>query len=77
MPMYVYETTDEGPVRVFELHQSMLDAALTVDPETGRPVRRVISGGIEMPRGKADPPKTPRPHAHSNSCACCNPPPKR
>ena len=47
MPTYVYETL--GPSkRVFEVKQSMKDAALTTDPETGEPVRRVISGGYGL-----------------------------
>lgn len=44
MPTYLYETlppTPELPVRRFELKQSMRDAALTHDPETGHPMRRV------------------------------------
>jgi predicted nucleic acid-binding Zn ribbon protein len=46
MPIYVYETTDPAkPIRRFEVKQSMNDEALRVDPETGEPVRRVISGG--------------------------------
>lgn len=48
MPVYVYETTDAEPARSFELKQSMSDPALTRDPETGRPVRRVISGGYGL-----------------------------
>lgn len=48
MPTYVYETIPEGenesPER-FEISQRMTDAALTHHPETGRPVRRLISGG--------------------------------
>lgn len=76
MPVYQYETTDDGQVERFELYQSMKDDALTAQPGTGRPVRRVISGGIEMPRAKADPPKVPVVR-HSDSCACCNPRPKR
>jgi predicted nucleic acid-binding Zn ribbon protein len=48
MPTYVYETIptapDETPER-FQLRQSMSEAALTVHPETGVPVRRVITGG--------------------------------
>ncbi|HMO50223.1 MAG TPA: zinc ribbon domain-containing protein [Kiritimatiellia bacterium] len=75
MPVYVYETTDDGPRRVIELYQSIKEDALSRDPETGRPVRRVISGGLEMPRAKSDPPKIPRVH-HSDSCACCNPRPR-
>jgi predicted nucleic acid-binding Zn ribbon protein len=47
MATYVYETTDpKKPTRQFEIQQSMKDAALTVHPETGEPIRRVISGGL-------------------------------
>jgi predicted nucleic acid-binding Zn ribbon protein len=46
MPTYVYETTDPAkPARRFEVKQSMKDEPLRVDPETGEPVKRVISGG--------------------------------
>ncbi len=46
MPTYVYETTDPAkPARRFEVKQSMKDDPLRVDPETGEPVKRVISGG--------------------------------
>ncbi len=46
MATYIYETTDEtGPVKRFEIQQSMKDAPLTRHPETGEPIRRVISGG--------------------------------
>jgi hypothetical protein len=76
MPVYVYETSDDGPRKVFELYQSIKDAALMSDPESGRPVRRVISGGLEMPRGRTDPVKAPAVR-HSNSCACCHPRPTR
>ena len=49
MPTYVYETTNtDKPIRRFELKQSMKDEPLRTDPETGEPVRRVISGGIGM-----------------------------
>jgi len=52
MPTYVYETIPqddrEAPVR-FEIVQKMTDAALTKHPETGQPVRRVISGGLALP----------------------------
>ena len=44
MPTYVYETVGTAKRR-FEIRQSMKDPALTHDPETGEPVRRVISGG--------------------------------
>lgn len=46
MATYVYETTDPSkPVKRFEIQQSMKDEPLTKHPETGEPVRRVISGG--------------------------------
>lgn len=49
MATYVYETipTQEGELPVqFELQQSMKDEPLTKHPETGAPVRRLISGGL-------------------------------
>jgi hypothetical protein len=56
MATYVYETlarTAKGtPVRRFEHIQSMKDAALTTDPETGLPVRRVVMGGYGTITGK-------------------------
>lgn len=48
MATYVYETVPQkpgDPVRRFEMQQSMRDEALTKDPETGLPVKRVILGG--------------------------------
>ena len=49
MPIYVYETipsaSDAAPER-FELRQSMAEAPLTMHPESGVPVRRVLSGGL-------------------------------
>lgn len=55
MAVYIYETTDAGkPARRFELSQSMKDAPLTHHPETGEPIRRVISGGFGyMAKGNA------------------------
>jgi predicted nucleic acid-binding Zn ribbon protein len=48
MATYVYETIpDKAKVRPrrFEVEQRMSDPPLKVDPKTGLPVRRVISGG--------------------------------
>ena len=48
MAAYIYETIPKNPKhkpRRFEVQQSMKDAALTHDPKTGEPVRRVITGG--------------------------------
>ncbi len=48
MATYVYETIPqkkgERPEQ-FEIQQSMKDAPLKTHPETGVPVRRIISGG--------------------------------
>jgi putative FmdB family regulatory protein len=42
MPTYSYQREDGS---VFELMQRMSDPALTVCPETGQTVKRVITGG--------------------------------
>lgn len=42
---YTYETTDKGRKKTYELQQSMSDAPLTHHPETGEPIKRVITGG--------------------------------
>lgn len=42
MPTYSYQREDGT---VFELMQRMSDAPLTVCPETGQAVKRIISGG--------------------------------
>ena len=46
MPTYVYETADDDePVVRFEVQQRFADKPLEVHPESGRRIRRVISGG--------------------------------
>ena len=53
---YLYETIPacEGDaVEQFEIAQSMTDLPLTIHPETGVPVRRVILGGWGLTPGKA------------------------
>ncbi|MEK9861522.1 MAG: FmdB family zinc ribbon protein [Limisphaerales bacterium] len=48
MATYVYETipAKKGQkVRRFEVEQKMSDEALTHDPQTGLPCRRIIVGG--------------------------------
>jgi len=48
MATYIYETIPNNPKakpRQFEVQQKMSDPPLKVDPETGLPVRRVITGG--------------------------------
>lgn len=57
MPTYEYETIpqkgDERPIR-FEVLQRMADEPLTEHPETGQPVRRIISGGLSIISKKGD-----------------------
>lgn len=53
---YLYETipANEGDeVKRYEIKQSIHDDALTVHPETGEPIRRVILGGWGLITGKA------------------------
>lgn len=48
MATYIYETIPQKKgqkPRRFEIQQSMKDDALTKDPKTGEPVKRVITGG--------------------------------
>ena len=50
MPTYVYESIpvgNEAPER-FEVFQSMNEERILVQPETGGPVRRVITGGLAV-----------------------------
>ena len=50
MPTYVYESIPAhgGEPRRFEVTQRMSDAPLTADPETGEPVRRIVTGGLGL-----------------------------
>ena len=74
MATYVYETIpqrDGESPRRFEVVQSMKDRALTHDPATGAPVRRVISGGFGL-MGVGEKPGTNTPAAApcAPGCAC-------
>lgn len=61
MPTYIYETVPTGSgsaSRRFEVRQSISEPALTEDPESGEPVRRVITGGrgpLTTPTGGVEP----------------------
>lgn len=80
MPIYVYETIPTVPdqaVRRFEIKQSMSEPALTQDPETGAPVRRIISGGYglmtkadggDCADGSCAPPRPT--HSCGTGCGC-------
>jgi predicted nucleic acid-binding Zn ribbon protein len=69
MTTYVYETipADEASApRVFEFQQRMTDKPLTQHPETGEPVRRIISGGLGiMQKGGS-----PAPSSCGSGCGC-------
>ena len=69
MTTYVYETipADEASEpRVFEFQQRMTDKPLTQHPETGEPVRRIISGGLGiMQKGGS-----PAPSFCGSGCGC-------
>lgn len=70
MATYIYETIPqepgEEPVR-FEIQQSMRDDALTAHPETGVPVRRVITGGFGF-MGGSDTAKVPTTNTGGGCC---------
>ena len=54
MPTYTYETIPSDPndtPRRFELVQRMSDPTLTEDPVTGKPVRKIITGGTGIKLG--------------------------
>jgi len=71
MPTYIYETV-EKPNTQFEVKQSMKDDPLTRHPETGAPVRRVISGGYGILQ-KSGIPAPSRPKGHGccgGGCGC-------
>ena len=69
MTTYVYETIpadNSSSPRVFEFQQRMTDKPLTQHPETGEPVRRIISGGLGiMQKGSS-----PTPSSCGSGCGC-------
>jgi predicted nucleic acid-binding Zn ribbon protein len=76
MATYVYETIPSVPgkaPRRFEVRQSMKDAPLATDPETGEPVRRIISGGYGLmgASNKGTSTGGSHAHAHSHGGGCC------
>lgn len=71
MPTYVYTTLEE-PYFEFEVKQSMHDEPLKVHPETGVPVRRVISGGYGFIQKGGGKPAAPQGGGGGcgHGCAC-------
>jgi predicted nucleic acid-binding Zn ribbon protein len=71
MAVYVYQTipSKEGePVRTYEIRQSMKDAALAKHPETGEPIRRVITGGFGVMTSSKGASPVPSPTSGSHCC---------
>jgi len=58
MTTYVYETIPQKKgerVKRFEIQQRITEDALTHHPDTGVPIRRVISGGLGYFKSKDKP----------------------
>lgn len=81
MPTYVYETIPQqagDAVTQFEIRQSMRDEPLKQHPETGVPVRRIISGGFGLigantgrsSEGSGSAPAPAQAHSHGGG-GCC------
>lgn len=54
MPTYIYETIPNDAAekpRRFEVFQRMSDEPLMHDPQSGAPVRKIITGGIGVKLG--------------------------
>jgi predicted nucleic acid-binding Zn ribbon protein len=74
MPTYVYETvprTPNEPIDRFEMKQGFDEAPLAQHPETGQPVRRIITGGLGVvatAKGTALP--EPGPGCGPDTCQC-------
>jgi predicted nucleic acid-binding Zn ribbon protein len=73
MPTYLYETVPTSPdetIARFEVKQAFSDAPLAVHPETGAPVRRVISGGIGLMTKSEHALPDPGPGCGPGTCGC-------
>lgn len=74
MATYIYETIPQHPAQEpsrFEVVQSMKDPPLSRHPDTGEPVRRVISGGFGLMKvGSTAPSASGSPAPCGAGCAC-------
>lgn len=71
MPVYVYEVIgSEGDI--FEVRQSIHDSPLRTHPEDGRPVRRVITGGLGFLKVRSGPTRPPAGDSSSHCCPGCH-----
>ncbi len=73
MPTYIYETIpqseNESPTR-FEVKQSMTEKPLTTHPQTGAPVRRIISGGTGVMGSTSSRPASAAGPSCGSGCGC-------
>jgi len=73
MATYVYETIparQDEKSEQFEVRQSMNDPPLTKHPKTGRPVRRLISGGLGIMGSSKGAPPPASPGCGPGACGC-------
>lgn len=73
MPTYVYETLPAQTgtkAKQFEIRQSIKDPALTKHPESGEPIRRIITGGYGLVTGSSTSQGGGHTHTHTTSCGC-------
>lgn len=76
MPIYTYETIPQVPGELpetFEIKQSMTEPPLERHPDSGKPVRRVITGGAGLITSNKGGSPSPAPAATSccgSSCGC-------
>jgi len=76
MTTYIYETIPAKPggkTRHYEIRQSMKESALKKHPETGEPIRRVVTGGFGLLKsGKSGSAPAARAQScGSGGCGCC------
>lgn len=75
MATYTYQTVPARAgeaVKQFEIQQSMSEPALERHPDTGEPIRRVITGGSGfISAGKSSSPAAAGGSCHSGGCGCC------
>ncbi|MBX3745409.1 MAG: zinc ribbon domain-containing protein [Verrucomicrobiae bacterium] len=74
MTTYVYEIVPQNPgdaPRHVEIRQSMKDEPLTRHPETGEPIRRVVSGGLGLMGTRSAEPAPSSGHSCCRRSNCC------
>lgn len=73
MPTYLYETipaTPDEAIDRFEVRQSFSEAPLTIHPDSGAAVRRVISGGLGLMTKPEHSLPEPGPGCGPANCGC-------